>query len=150
MILDRVIERFGSPEGRMTRKTIPVPLSNGVVKVSSDSIEESGEGSSRRIVARSVKTGKQPKRVENTNADAVLLHALKREYPDAEVSVAKVFLTDDSEYVHEISEKVISNRLAKYEEAIDGINRGEFDPNPDDFKCPTCSYYFMCQKSGNK
>ncbi|REJ76221.1 MAG: ImmA/IrrE family metallo-endopeptidase [Acidobacteria bacterium] len=145
-LVEKIVERFAHPEARQVKKTIPVPLSNGVVKVSSDSIEETGSEGSKKVVARNVKTGKQPKNVETKDADAALLQALKNEYPDAEVSVAKVYLTDDSEHTQNISEKVIENRLKKYEDAIDGINRGEFEPNPSDRRCPTCAYYFICQK----
>lgn len=142
LLLDRIIDRFGDAGLELERKTVSIPLSNGTVRVTSDFVEEH-EGSGR-VVSRRVKTGKQPKSVKTENSDAMMLRGLKLEYPEAEVTVSNVYLTDDSEYVHEISEKVIGNRIKKYEEAIDGINRGEFDPKPSDFRCPTCAFYLIC------
>ena len=66
----------------MVRKTIRVPLENGGVRVSADSIEETENGGIKKVVARKVKTGKQPKDVKIKDADAALQIALQQEYPD--------------------------------------------------------------------
>lgn len=34
--------------------------------------------------------------------------------------------------------------LREYEEAIAGIERGEFPADPDAQRCPSCPYYFIC------
>ncbi|MCO6512331.1 MAG: UvrD-helicase domain-containing protein [Aridibacter famidurans] len=149
-LLERVIERFGSSQKMKSRAVFTVPVGNGRVKIGVDSLEESGSGASKRVIARNVKTGKQPGNVTTEHEDALLLHAMRREHPDADVSVRNVYLSDDSEYTHDISDKVIDNRIKKYEEVIDSINRREFAPDPDDRKCPTCAYFFICSSRSQK
>ncbi|QQS40254.1 MAG: UvrD-helicase domain-containing protein [Acidobacteriota bacterium] len=149
-LLERVIERFGTSEAMKSRAVYTVPIGNGRVKIGVDSLEESGSGASKRVIARNVKTGKQPANVTTEHEDALLLHALRTEHPDADVSVRNVYLSDDSEYTHEISDTVVKNRIGKYEKVIDSINRREFAPDPDDRKCPTCAYFFMCSSRSQK
>jgi CRISPR/Cas system-associated exonuclease Cas4 (RecB family) len=35
-------------------------------------------------------------------------------------------------------------RIEKYEQALRGIQAGEFPPNPSDQECPSCPFYFIC------
>jgi DNA helicase-2/ATP-dependent DNA helicase PcrA len=34
--------------------------------------------------------------------------------------------------------------LQEYRDAIDAIERGDFAPDPDARKCPSCQCYFIC------
>jgi hypothetical protein len=43
-----------------------------------------------------------------------------------------------------MTDRVIGNRLKKYDDAIAGIRAGNFPPKPNDRTCPRCPQYFIC------
>ena len=43
-----------------------------------------------------------------------------------------------------MSDRVIGNRLQKYDDAIAGIRAGKFPPKSNERNCPRCPQYFIC------
>lgn len=104
-------------------------------------VEKEGENTA---VIRKYKTGKSPKKPTTDDADVLMTVAVQKNFPDAKSSLQKIYLSDDAVQEVPISAKVIANRLKKYEDAIDGINKRQFEPTPSENNCPFCPHFFIC------
>lgn len=111
----------------------------GRIRLRPDHVESGPQG----LVVRRLRTGRPPK---NKNIDddiyALYHYGAAQEYGTAHVEA--LFLTTDEAVSVGMSDKVIGNRLAKYDDALAGIRAGQFPAKPDDRMCPRCPQYFIC------
>ena len=128
----------------IARPTYEVNLKNGTVKVHLDAVEIIETGGEKTAVIRKYKTGKSPKKPTADDADALMTAAVQNRFPEAETALHKIYLSDDETQEISITEKVLANRLKKYEDAIDGIGNKIFNASPSDDKCPHCPHFFIC------
>jgi DNA helicase II / ATP-dependent DNA helicase PcrA len=110
---------------------------NGRIKVRADQVEITPSGP----VVRRLRTGRPPKKVDD---DIYALYYVGASVTHGSVQVEVHYLTTDESVPVPMSDKVITNRLKKYEEAMAGINAGKFPPQPSDRHCPGCPQYFIC------
>ncbi len=143
-IIKRMCERIQNSKAEILRPTYQVKLANGAVRVKPDAIEETEIDGEKQIVVRRYRTGKSPKKPATDDIDALMLQAAKENFPEAKAMMQKIYLSDDAVQDIPISEKVIKNRLEKYENAIDGINNQKFPAVANDNNCPHCPHYFIC------
>lgn len=143
-IIRRMCERIQNSKFEILRPTYQVKLANGFVRVKPDAIEETEFDGEKQIVVRRYRTGKSPKKAATDDIDALMLQAAKETFPDAKAVMQKIYLSDDVVQDTSITEKVIKNRLEKYEQAIDGINNRKFPAVASDNNCPHCPHYFIC------
>lgn len=144
-MVSRAFERLKTSDGDFSQPEWELPLRNGRVLVRPDHIEliEEADGS-RQLVAYKMKTGR-PSDEEQKKKIYGLFHAAARtHHAQARRQVRTIYLSTGEVKDVELTEKQIDGHLKKYEEAIDKIQRGEFPPSPDAFKCPTCAHYFIC------
>ncbi|MCY7348141.1 MAG: UvrD-helicase domain-containing protein [Pyrinomonadaceae bacterium] len=127
----------------IARPTYEVKLKNGTVKVQLDAVEIIETNGAKAAVIRKYKTGKSPQKPATGDADVLMKAAVQNHFPTAEAVLHKIFLSDDIVQEINITTKVTENRLKKYEDAIDGINRKIFEPSPGD-NCPHCPHFFIC------
>ena len=150
-IVKKMCRRIQNTSAEIISPTFEVKLSNGSVSVRLDSVEiVENEANEKIAVIRKYKTGKQPKDVKAENADVLITVAVQKHFPEAAHSLQRIYLTDDTTAEVSISERVIKNRLAKYEEAIGGIRRKEFQPLPEKNDCPRCAHFFICSSDDLK
>lgn len=128
----------------IARPTYELKLNNGTVKIQLDAFEIIETNGEKTAVIRKYKTGKSPKKPATDDADVLMKSAVQNHFPAAETTLHKIFLSDDTVQEINITTKVTENRLKKYEEAIDGINRRIFEPLPSDNNCPHCPHFFIC------
>lgn len=124
--------------------TFDLELSNGVVRLKIDSIIERGTGSQKKAIVTKFKTGKQPKKVLPEDSDAITLKAMRESFPESEILLERVYLGDNSSVEVSITDRVIKNRIEKYEKSIEGIRKGIFPPKPGENDCAHCANYFIC------
>ncbi|MEP6338619.1 PD-(D/E)XK nuclease family protein, partial [Parasphingorhabdus sp.] len=110
---------------------------NGRIRVRPDHVENGPEGP----IIRRLRTGKPPK---NVNDDLYALYHAAAAQELGNAKVEALFLTTDEVVPVPMSEKVIGNRLQKYDNAIAGIRAGHFPASPDERTCPRCPQYFIC------
>jgi hypothetical protein len=91
---------------------------------------------------RRLRTGRPPKKKPDDDIYALYFHGAAQELGAARVEV--LYLTTDATVEVSMTDKVIGNRLKKYDDAIAGIRAGEFPPKPNDRGCPRCPQYFIC------
>ncbi|EIM72744.1 UvrD/REP helicase [Nitratireductor aquibiodomus RA22] len=110
---------------------------NGRIRVRPDHVENGPE----KPIVRRLRTGKPPKKVDD---DLYALYHAAAAQELGEAKVEALFLTTDEVVPVPMSEKVIGNRLQKYDNAIAGIRSGHFPASPDERTCPRCPQYFIC------
>ena len=130
-------------EPDIVNDSLPVNLSNGIVRVPLDAVEFTADSGEETAVIRKYKTGKQPKKPAIDDSDVLRKRAAEQNFPQRKPVLKKFYLGDDTAAETEISERVMTNRLEKYERAIDGIKSGSFEPAPS-AACPHCPHYFIC------
>lgn len=108
----------------------------GRIRIRPDHVERGVDG----LIVRRLRTGRPPKNIDG-NIYA-LYHMVAQELGGGDVEV--LFLTTGEKRPVSMSSKKIENRLAKYDQAIAGINAGRFPTKPDDRICPRCPQYFIC------
>lgn len=91
------------------------------------------------LVARRLRTGRAPKAKPDDD-----LYALYLAGGGPGVSAEVLYLTDDRVVPVEMSDKVVGNRLGKYDTAIADIAAGRFTARTSDRTCPRCPHYFLC------
>lgn len=125
------------------RPTYDVALSGGTIRVALDSVELADNYGEKTVIIRKFKTGKTPKKSDAEDIDVLMKAAAQNKFPDAEISLQKIYLSDDEVREIPISAKVTANRLKNYETAIAKIKQGIFAAQPGD-NCPYCPHFFIC------
>lgn len=114
---------------------------NGVIKVRPDIVDiEHG-----KVSICQIKTGRAPKDANKGQDMYALLYAYaKQEYEGRSVSVTTWYLSSNERVDAPMSDKVIANRLKKYDDAIESIHAGSFPTKINDRNCSNCPQYFIC------
>ena len=135
-IIERAIARRASGAEVLNADWL-IERPGGQIRVRPDHVEMGADGP----VVRRLRTGRPPKEIDDDIY--ALYHCAARQELDG-ARVEALFLTTDETVSVPMSNKVIGNRLAKYDEAIAGIRAGRFPPKPSDRTCPRCPQYFIC------
>lgn len=138
-------EHFAISPNEIVRPTYEVKLSNGTVKVHLDAVEIVETNGEKTAVVRKYKTGKSPKdKPKVEDVDVLMKAAAQNNFPEANIELHQVFLSDDIVREVLITEKVVANRLKIFENAIENINKKIFKASPSGDKCPQCPHFFIC------
>jgi hypothetical protein len=116
-------------------------LPNGQVRLRCDHVEERADGTLR--LARTVR--RRGKKDDHTAPDLALLReAARQQHPGRTIEIALHYLRDGSEREVQEQPRYEPKRVEKYDIALAGIRAGRFPAQPDDRKCPTCPFFFLC------
>lgn len=132
LVLARALARWLA--AAPTSEVWDVPVAGALVRVRPDLVE-------LRAGARHVyrlRTGRAPKKPPDDNIYALYHQAA----PGARVSAH--FFGNDIGHPVPMTDRVIGNRLAKYEAAIRGIAAGDYPARPSERDCPRCPQFFIC------
>lgn len=135
-LVERAVARWDGVEAERPEWQIAQP--NGTILVRPDLVELR-DG---RLIAQRIRTGRQPKTPPDDDIYA-LYHSAARQHASA-VSVEVVYLGSDTTVEVPMTDRVIGNRLAKYDDAMRAIAAGEYPPKTDERTCPRCPQYFIC------
>jgi hypothetical protein len=136
-IIERALARRAAG-GEVLDADWHIERADGRIRVRPDHVETGPAGS----VVRRLRTGRPPKKKPDDDIYALYLHGAAQELGAARVEV--LYLTTDEAVEVSMSDRVIGNRLQKYDDAIAGIRAGNFPPKPNDRNCPRCPQYFIC------
>lgn len=121
------------------RERLKVQLRYGYVGFTPDSVEILEDGTQ---VMRRMRTGRISRSEKEKNIYG-LYHAAAQSIGGR--SQVEIFsLSDGRTESVQLSEKMAATRLARYDEAIQGILEKQFSPQPSDRECPRCPNYFIC------
>lgn len=129
--------------GTQSRPEWTMPLPNGTVTVVPDEVDLMDQEGRPTVVVRRVRTGR-PSKSEAEKPLYALLHAAAAHAHGAVARVEIAYLATATTEPVPLTDKTLRSRVAKYDEAMAAINRGEFPAKPDDHECPRCAQYFIC------
>ena len=135
-IIERAIARRASG-AELLDADWRIKRTGGQIRVRPDQVERRLDG----LVVRRLRTGRPPKKVDD-DIYALYHYAAAQEFGGARVEA--LFLTTDETKPVPMTDRVINNRLEKYDQAIAGICGGHFPPKTNDRICPRCPQYFIC------
>jgi superfamily I DNA/RNA helicase len=135
--MDRIAD--GMP---VERPEWEVPLKYGRVRFTPDHVAAPAPGAAP-VVYR-LRTGRLGSRELEEPIYGLYHRAFSEAYPGRPVDVHVLSLSTRDRQAVTLKSGPVETRIGKYDEAIAGILRGDFPPNPDDRKCPRCPHYFIC------
>ena len=127
--------------GSATRPVWEVPVPLGLIRFSPDHVEILSDGS--EVVER-LRTGRATKSEVGKNIYALYAAASGTAEPRVARTVQVRYLSDDHVEPVNLQPRTIQTRLNHYNDAIRGILRQDFSPQPNDRICPRCPHYFIC------
>ena len=140
-LVQRSARRPFSTRGSATRPRWEVPVRLGRVCLIPDHVEVQKDGS--EIVER-LRTGRPTKSETQKDIYGLYAAAARDAEPRVPRSVQVRFLSTDEVKPIDLTPQTIETRLNHYNEAISGILREDFSPQPNDRVCPRCPHYFIC------
>lgn len=128
----------------MQGSSLPVELGvrDGSIVVTStaDRISVEPDG----IVIRRLKAAKLAKDEKAKPHHALLQIAAQNQYPGHKIHFEHVSLVSGERQRENLSAKKLASEMDKLSGALRSISAGHFEPEPDDFRCPRCPYFFIC------
>lgn len=107
-------------------------------------LAEAGKDGKGPLVIQRFKTGRPTKSEGDKDIYALLLTAAQELGDGTDSRVETLYLRDNMAVPVSMTEKVIGNRLAKYDGAMKNITDGHFSPIENEYECPRCPHYFIC------
>jgi hypothetical protein len=135
-IVERAVGRRSGAE-TLVEADWEIVRAAGRIRVKPDHVEMTSGGP----IVRRLRTGRPPKNIDD---DIYALYHLGARQAFGGARVEALFLTTDETVPVGMTDRVIGNRVEKYDAAIAGILAGHFPPKPDDRTCPRCPQYFIC------
>jgi superfamily I DNA/RNA helicase/Zn-dependent peptidase ImmA (M78 family) len=111
-----------------------------VITSNADHVRSGGDG----IVIQRLKAGALAAKEGRKARHVVAQAALQRKHPGLPVQFQHVSLEDGKTQDTTLNARKLDEELLKLGETFDSIRAGAFAPEPDDFRCPSCPYFFIC------
>jgi CRISPR/Cas system-associated exonuclease Cas4 (RecB family) len=141
LLVARAVGRRNQARGRVSRPEWEVRVPHGRISFTPDHVETIEDGT--QVVER-LRTGRPTKGELGKDIYALYVAAAGEATPRVRRMVLVRYLSTDTVEPVQLKRQTIDARLAKYDDAIVGILREEFPPEPSDRNCPRCPYYFIC------
>ncbi len=141
-MIGRAIELL---EGRSLPNDLSFNLVKGVtISCRADHVGEANG----KILIRRLKTGRLSARETERARYFVMQAAMRERHQGAQVHFEHASLVDGKRQDKTSEMKKIQAELQTLRDAVDAIAAGQFAPNPSDYQCPRCPYYFICPSHG--
>ncbi len=133
-------EAIATEAGEYDRGEWEIPVGSRLVTITPDRVLITPQGLVR---VQRIRTGRETKSEPDKPIYALLRHGAARRYPGKRISVEVFYLAARKSLP--TTAKNDDKRLKDYADAIAAIERGEFEPAPDQRTCPNCPCYFICR-----
>ena len=140
-LVRQAMRRPFTSRGFNKRPQWEVPLALGRVHFVPDHVEVRDDGS--EIIER-LRTGRLTKRELAKDIYALYVVAARKTEPRVPRTVQVRSLSTDQVETLDLKPGPINTRLNHYNNAIRGILREDYSPQPNDRFCPRCPHYFIC------
>ena len=140
-LVGRAVKRPFTSGGTTTRPQWAVQVPLGRIHFTPDHVEVLDDGS--EVVER-LRTGRPTKSEMGKDIYALYVTAAQNAEPRVPRTVKVRYLSADLVDTVDLKPGTISTRLNHYNNAIRGILRKDFAPQPNDRNCPRCPHYFIC------
>lgn len=111
-----------------------------VLTCDADHVERRSDG----ITVQRLKAGALARSETHKVRHVVAQAALRQQHPGQTVHFEHVSLQDGKVQKATLQPNKLTEELKEIEAVFDGIERGRFPPEPSDFRCPSCPYFFIC------
>ena len=146
-LADRLIKALvdlGAGRKFRASESLAIDLAGGRLIVEPDEMAELPNGT---VILRRVRTGYRREKEED-ELDYTLYHLAGREHYGSAYAVEAIHLTDEIVEPVPVSPTKLKNRQTKAAAMLRDIAAGWFLPKPDDFRCPRCPHFFVCDAVG--
>lgn len=129
--------------GRVGRANRPVTvrLPRGSIRLRLDFTEETSDG---RLVVEWYRTGRPSDEDHRKKRLALIRQAVVQSEDGRPVDLQIFYLSTGERRPVPEQPRYEPKRVEKYDNALHGIQRGEFPLNPSDENCPACPFFFIC------
>jgi DNA helicase-2/ATP-dependent DNA helicase PcrA len=135
----RIAEAVATEAGQYYRQEWAITLARRKVLITPDRVLLGSDGT---LHVQRIRTGRKTKSEPDKPIYALMRRGAALVHPGKRASVESFYLAT-GERVPGMP-KNDDKLLATYSDAIAGIERGDFHPEPDPRRCPNCQCYFMC------
>jgi DNA helicase-2/ATP-dependent DNA helicase PcrA len=97
-----------------------------------------------------VRVGRPSESEGDRNIYALYHSAATKAYGDKPHKVQTFYLSTGEPVDAPMTATKLNTRLKRYDDAIQGIQRGDFPPRPDDQLCPGCANFFICPQGARR
>jgi DNA helicase-2/ATP-dependent DNA helicase PcrA len=111
-----------------------------VITSTADHVRAGADG----VLIQRLKAGALASKEGRKARHVVAQAALQRQYPGRPVRFQHVSLEDGETQDTTLNDRKLEEELRKLADTFDGIRAGAFAPKPDDFRGPSCPYFFIC------
>lgn len=127
-----------------------LPLAHGSITVVPDEVDVSRESGRTALVVRRIRTGRPSTTESEDPVYSLYRVAADHAFPGSATSVEIVYVAADESRIVDRTAKQIAGHVAKYDDAMQAIARGDFPPTPSEHDCPRCPYFFICPAAGEQ
>jgi DNA helicase II / ATP-dependent DNA helicase PcrA len=138
-MITRIAEAVATESGQYFRQEWAIPLAGREVLITPDRVLLGSDGT---LHVQRIRTGRKTKSEPDKPIYALLRRGAALVHPGKRANI-EIFYLGTGERVPVVA-KNDDKLLATYSDAIAGIERGDFHPEPDARRCPNCQCYFMC------
>lgn len=147
LMVERAVRHFSRARGQLFHQTWTIERPHAFISVAPDYMELIEETTGATLLFRHTRTGKPPAKPTDDDLYA-LYHAIAAEhFLHAQTRIEILYLSTDEIIELNLKERTIMTRLKHYDDAISGIIREEFPPDPSAHLCPQCAHFFTCPKA---
>jgi DNA helicase II / ATP-dependent DNA helicase PcrA len=132
-------ELIARETARYDRAEWSVPLGKRQILITPDRVLVSPDGSVR---VQRIRTGRKTKSEPGKRIYALQRRGAALNYPRQRIATEILYLATGE--IVPVPPGNDDKLLAEYTDAITGIERGDFHPEPDPRRCPNCPCYFLC------
>jgi ATP-dependent DNA helicase UvrD/PcrA len=138
-MVERVAQAIATEPGQYYRQEWAIPLARRKVLITPDRVLLDSTGT---LHVQRIRTGRKTKSEPDKPIYALLRRGAALMHPGKRTNI-EIFYVATGERVPVLA-KNDDKLLATYADAIAGIERGDFHPEPEPRRCPNCQCYFMC------
>ncbi len=130
---------IASEVGQYDRREWEVPVGRRKILITPDRVLIDANGV---VNVQRIRTGRQTKSESSKPIYALLRNGATMLYPGRRINIETFYLSTNERVV--VTPKDDGKLIAKYEEAIQAIEMGDFHAEPEARRCPNCPSYFIC------
>jgi superfamily I DNA/RNA helicase len=144
---DMVVRALSYPaltSGASARPEWEIELEHGRVRLRPDHVADPENEAGNEPVIRRLRTGRSTRSERDKPVYGLYQKAAELYYPGCEPRLERFYLSTGEVEDARMKPDTAERRVKKYDDAIAGIRREQFVPEPDDRECPRCPHFFIC------
>jgi hypothetical protein len=143
-IIQQTFNYRSTSEDRILRPNWKVELESGVVIVRPSYVEFTEDEAGVTVIIKHLHLGAPPMKDQTEDYYALSDLAAERAYPHNRRRIQAMYMSTGETIEVAVPYSWRKTKLQRYEGAMRGILRGDFDARPNNKRCPFCTCYCIC------